>query len=130
MGYIWDGDTEIEIPTELHDDESHLRLEKFIQGEMEFQYSSKANEFLVIADSLHPNWHVQVDGNDTKLIKANGVFKGVLLPPGSHRVRFFFDKSGYMPGVWVSVFGWTFFLGTGFWVASKYRKNSQSVFWN
>ena len=121
VGYVWDSDTEIEIPYEFHDDASQLHLEKFIPGEIKFQYSSKASEFLVVADAWHPNWHVQVDGNEVKLTKANGVFKGVLLPPGSHRVRFFFDSSVYIPGVWISIIGWVLFIASWGWVILRDR---------
>ena len=85
-------------------------LKNLFREKWSLKYESKENEFLVIADSWHPNWRAQIDSTDSKLIRANGVFKGVLLPPGSHKVRLFFDSSAYVDGVWISIFGWSLFI--------------------
>lgn len=128
VGYVWEKDINLTIPAKLHDPDSQITLDKFKSGEMEFQYKSKENELLIISDSWHPNWHAQINGEEVKLIKANGIFKGVFLPPGSHQVRLFFDSSNYLPGVWISVFGWSFFLGTWFWMARRNRKKNSAAF--
>ena len=86
---------------------------------MLFQYYSTENEFLVVADAWHPFWRAKIDGIETKVIKANGVFKGIFLPPGEHNIRLYFDNSPFLPGVWVTLIVWPLFIGGWVWVAIK-----------
>ena len=88
-----------------------VEINRFKFGEVEFHSSSDRKEFLVFTDAWHPNWRAYVDGNETKIIETNGVFKGVLLPPGDHTIRFFFDDKPYRPGIWISVIAWILFIG-------------------
>ena len=119
--YIWSDDSKTRIPQKLHDPESKLKLARFEYGEMEFQYNSNENEFLVVADAWHPQWRAQIDGNETEILKTNGIFKGVLLPPGSHKVKFFFDNSVYRPGIWISIFSWVLFVCA--WISLTHRES-------
>ena len=107
--YLWH-DEEIEFTPRSPDRQKKLELMKFEYGDVEFQYESEEQEFLVMADAWHPNWRAQVDGNEIDVIKVNGVFKGALLPAGKHKVHFFFDNSSYFPGIWISVVAWVVFL--------------------
>jgi len=87
-----------------------LKLLKFGYGDLKFQYSSEKNTFLVIQDTWHPFWRAMIQGNETKVFKTNGFFKGVLLPSGGGEVHLFFDYSNYLPGIWISIVSWLFFM--------------------
>jgi hypothetical protein len=43
---------------------------------------------LVLAEAWAPGWKVDVDGRPAPLLRANGLFRGVRLAAGAHRVRF------------------------------------------
>lgn len=43
---------------------------------------------LVLAEAWAPGWKVEVDGRPASLLRADGLFRGVRLEPGVHRVRF------------------------------------------
>jgi uncharacterized membrane protein YfhO len=60
---------------------------------------------LVLTDVYFPGWRVLVDGNESRIIRANAVFRGVRLEPGFHRVRFFFDPISLKIGLAMFVFG-------------------------
>ena len=121
VAYLWQGDNKIILPPQSSDQERQLELAKFEYGNVEFKYASDKQEFLVIADSWHPNWRASVNGEDIPIFKTNGVFKGVLLPPGEGKVHFFFDSSLYLPGIWISVFAWSLFLFGWGWCAFRLR---------
>ena len=119
VAYLWKGDefTASLLPKMLPVKSRKVELIKFEYGDMEFKYSSHEQEFLVIADSWHPNWRATVNDADTPIVRTNGIFKGILLPPGEGTVHFFFDNTPYLPGIWVSIiscamffFGWIWYL--------------------
>ncbi len=58
---------------------------------------------LVLADTWYPRWRAEVNGVPTQVRRANGWMRSVLLPPGDSLVRFHYDGSDVMTGLWVSL---------------------------
>lgn len=58
-------------------------------SELHFDVQS-GGALLVQSDCIYPGWKVQVDGQDHPLLRVNHCMRGVLLAPGSHRVRFYY----------------------------------------
>jgi len=52
---------------------------------------------LMHVDAHYPGWWAEVDGERAEILLANDAFKAILVPPGTHHVRFQFDP----PRVWV-----------------------------
>ena len=108
--YIWENEPTVPLVKEnIHAKKIHLK--NFQYGRFEFEYESKEPEFLVVSDAWHPYWQAKINGIETNIIKTNGVFKGISLPPGKGVVELFFNNSPYKPGIWISIYGWTLFLG-------------------
>src|SRR6185369_1253750 len=42
----------------------------------------------VVAEPIYPGWHATIDGNPTRIFRANGVCRAVYVPAGKHRVVF------------------------------------------
>jgi uncharacterized membrane protein YfhO len=59
--------------------------------------------FLVTSDVLYPGWNASVDGNAVELYQANYAFRGVVVPAGTHTVRFEFRPKSFYYGVAISV---------------------------
>ena len=115
VAYLWERDSKsITMNKSGLGQRGEFEINRFQFGDIEFHSSSKRKEFLVFMDAWHPNWRAYVDGNETKIIETNGVFKGVLLPPGDHTIHFFFDNKPYRPGIWISVIAWILFIGAWF----------------
>ena len=108
--YLWEDDEKITIPTKRLATNRSLKLLKFKYGDLKFRYQSDESELLVIADSWHPNWHATVNDSKVRILKANGVFKGILLPPGEGTISLFFDDSPYRFGILISIVAWVVFL--------------------
>jgi uncharacterized membrane protein YfhO len=64
--------------------------------------SSNGTGILVLADSYYPGWKVFVDGKETKILRANHFFRGVVLEPGEHDVRFEYEPWTFTLGLWIS----------------------------
>jgi hypothetical protein len=122
VAYLWKEDEKIVLPPKSPAKIRNLELVKFNYGDVEFKYKSGEEEFLVMADSWHPNWYAFVNGKETPILKTNGVFKGVLLPPGDGTVHLFFDNSPYRPGIWISAVAWSLFLAGWGWCRFRLRE--------
>jgi hypothetical protein len=59
--------------------------------------------FLVLGDMDYPGWEAYLDGQPTKVYRANYLFRAVFLPPGAHTVEFVFLPRPYYLG---SVLRW------------------------
>jgi hypothetical protein len=46
--------------------------------------------FVVLNDVWHPWWQVEIDGRPAELLRANVLFRAVMVPPGRSTVRFIF----------------------------------------
>ena len=115
VAYIWNNDSSAIPPTKRPNLSKFINLKTFEFDRMEFEYASEQSEFLVVNDAWHRQWRANVNGSETIILKTNGVFKGIPLPPGKGTIELFFDNSPYKLGTWITVIGWIFFLG-GWWV--------------
>jgi hypothetical protein len=54
---------------------------------------------LVVTDATFPGWTVTVDGAPATLLRANTLFRSVLVPPGEHVVEFTYRPRAFSRGV-------------------------------
>ena len=72
--------------------------------------NSDTSAVLVLSDSWHPNWRARIDGVETPVGMVNMAFRGVVVPPGMHRVEFRYRPRTLTLGLWV---GFATLVGTG-----------------
>lgn len=60
---------------------------------------------LVLLDGFAPGWLADVDGRPAEVLRANGLFRGVRLGPGRHRVTFRYRPWALKAGAAVSALG-------------------------
>jgi uncharacterized membrane protein YfhO len=58
---------------------------------------------LVLTDNYYPSWRAYVDGQPTKVLRADYTFRAVPLSPGKHNVVFRFESKQYRLGLIVSL---------------------------
>jgi len=81
------------------------------------QVTSDAAGLLVLTDLHYPGWTVAVDGHRAELLRADGYFRAVALPAGTHRVVFRFRPVSFYAGAAVSLAA-LLLLG-GLWLAGE-----------
>lgn len=66
--------------------------------------TSSDNElFLVFSDTYYPGWKAYIDNKESKIYKANGMFKGIHIPKGEHNIIFRYFPTGLTIGFAVSI---------------------------
>jgi hypothetical protein len=61
---------------------------------------------IVVAQTYYHNWHAEIDGEPTKLFRANYAFQAVLVPPGRHHIHFFYRDRAFEIGAAISLCMW------------------------
>ncbi|HEX9017076.1 MAG TPA: oligosaccharide flippase family protein, partial [Chloroflexota bacterium] len=60
-------------------------------------------EYLVLADVYYQGWRASIDGKDAPILKADGIFRTVRLPAGSHTVVFEFKPISFQMGLFAAL---------------------------
>ncbi|MPZ38565.1 MAG: hypothetical protein GEU95_10940 [Rhizobiales bacterium] len=66
------------------------RLTRYTNTEVDVDVDAPSGGILLLNDVWHPWWRATVDGRARKILRANGIFRAVAIPPGRHVVRFRF----------------------------------------
>ena len=65
--------------------------------------SFQNNRLLLLADTQAPGWRASVDNRPVPLLRADGVFRAVVVPPGACRVVFSYQPVSVRLGLYVSL---------------------------
>lgn len=67
------------------------RILSYANNEVLIEADSPQGGWVVLNDTWHPRWEVEIDGRNTgPSVRANAIFRAVAVPPGKVRVRFIF----------------------------------------
>jgi hypothetical protein len=69
---------------------------------IEVRTSSTVPAFLVTSDPYYPGWQASIDGEPARLLRTDYAIRGVILPAGSHRVRFEFRPRTFCYGALIA----------------------------
>jgi hypothetical protein len=75
------------------------RIVRYESETVEIKAECAERCLLVATDLFYPGWRVAVDGEEDEIHRVNGLFRGVLLDPGSHRVVYRFQPSTFRVGI-------------------------------
>jgi hypothetical protein len=93
-------------------DESHApgggdsaRITLYTDRAVHIVTTSASPSALVLGDTYYPGWRATVDGELTRIYRANSLFRAVLLPAGEHQVAFVYEPASWRIGLVVSAIG-------------------------
>lgn len=84
-------------------------------------YHAKKDQILCVTIPYSKGWKATVNGNRTKIYKANGMFMGIIMKKGTQSVKLDYETPGLKIGAWISLAAW---IGLGIYglYFEKYRK--------
>lgn len=77
----------------------------FSNQTISIQTDAPAQTMVVIAQTYYPAWKAYVDGQPTKLWRANYAFQAVQVPAGCHRIELRYEDKVFLMGALLSGFG-------------------------
>jgi hypothetical protein len=78
--------------------EDRATIRSYAPSEVVIEAECGADCLLVLTDLFYPGWRVTVDGAEQEIEQTNGIFRGVELKAGSHRVVFRFAPPAFRIG--------------------------------
>ena len=102
------------------------RILSYTSQEVRIDAAVEQPALLVLNDSDFPGWKVYVDGRRAHLITANYLFRGVLLEPGRHLVRFAYEPASFTAGAGISGVGLICLAGFAVWRRRRLPDRVQS----
>ncbi|MBU5459342.1 YfhO family protein [Anaerostipes sp. MSJ-23] len=82
---------------------------KYHDNQFEAKIYLQKRKMLCITIPYSKGWEAEVDGKKTPILKANGMYMGVSLKKGNHKIRMTYRTPGLKEGMWMSVCGWIVF---------------------
>ncbi len=70
--------------------------------EVVIRTQSTCEKLLVLSDRYDPNWRVEINGSTGQGIRANYLFRGVVVPAGEHLIRWSYEPTSFRWGCLIS----------------------------
>lgn len=103
-----------------------IELVSYQPNELEYKYTAEGEKLAVFSEIYYPEgWECYIDGKESSYFRANYVLRGMILPGGSHQVRFEFKPSSYYTGNKVSLASsiLLFLLTAGYFISAYIKKS-------
>ncbi len=63
---------------------------------------AKNKGFLVLTDVYYPGWKAAINGDETKVLKANSIFRAIEIEKTVNKVEIWFEPLTFVIGAWIS----------------------------
>lgn len=80
-----------------------VSLISYQPNEVIFQTETNEPRLLFLSDNYYPGWQAYIDGQKNEILKADYTFRTVIVPKGSHKVRFIFRPLSFTIGASISL---------------------------
>jgi hypothetical protein len=81
-----------------------IELVSYQPNELEYKYTTEGEKLAVFSEIYYPaGWKCYIDGKESNYFRTNYVLRGMVLPGGTHQVKFSFEPSSYINGNKISL---------------------------
>ncbi len=70
-------------------------LVSFAPDEVVIEINAPSEGLLILNEVTYPGWNVTVDGKPAAALRANYLLRGVIVPPGTHHIRWSYEPPGH-----------------------------------
>ena len=79
---------------------------KFSDNTVDAEVEAAEPSLVVVAQTYYHDWHVEIDGQPAKLLRANVAFQAVQVPAGRHQLHFYYHDRAFETGATASIIAW------------------------
>jgi len=95
---------DIYILSDLNDEDGYIRITEFTPNHVQLDVGPlEEPRILSFLDADFPGWTATVNGEKVEILQAFDLFKAVVLPPGTHQVRFEYMPTFLHAGLGISL---------------------------
>ena len=80
-----------------------IEIISYLPNEVILKTLSSGNTIAMLTDSFYPGWQVEVDGQKAELLLADGIYRAVAVPNGSHTITFSYQPKSFKNGLLISL---------------------------
>lgn len=96
-----------------------VKISYYSPNQVKINTDTSSDEILVLADQYDEGWKAKIDGSDTKISRANLIFRAVKIPPGRHLTVFYYWPKSFDLGMKISLISFAFLSLFTFWSVKK-----------
>lgn len=98
---------EIDIPGPFRDE---VVIDKYKFNSVKLATKTDKDGILILTDGYHPGWKAWLDGKKVVIFPVDWAVRGIYLPAGEHKVKFYFFPWYYKAGMGVTLVSSIFLL--------------------
>ncbi len=80
-------------------DNAIIEIRKYSPQKIILDVTTPSSGILILSDLFYPGWKASVDGEETKIMKANTVLRAVVVPEGKHMIKFVYNPRPFNIGL-------------------------------
>ncbi len=107
-----------------------IELISYKPDELMYKYTAEGERLAVFSEVYYPaGWKCFIDGNESNYFRTDYVLRGMIVPAGSHQIRFIFEPASYYMGNKVSLASSVLLilLAAGYFVLAYIKKTKSIV---
>jgi uncharacterized membrane protein YfhO len=117
----------IDFKFDKTDSTVYSKITGYSDERLNVDVNTNGNNFLVFSTNYMPTgWKALIDGAETKIIKTNHTFMGIVVPKGKHKIEFVYAPSNFFIGKYLSLVLNILLLGGLAMITIKRRKEKMS----
>ena len=102
--------SEMRFVTVAHSSQVKNLRARFDNNSVDIAAEADAPALMVVAQTFYHNWTAEIDGQPTRLLRANLAFQAVQMPAGKHCIHLAYRDRAFEIGAAISICAWLFCL--------------------
>jgi len=102
--------------------QNQVDITSYSPDQITLSVTSAMPSFLFLSEMYYPGWKAFVDGQATRILKGNYMFRVIEIPEGKHNVTFIFDPLSIKMGIGVTTFTLFMLLVLVVWSKRKHHR--------
>ncbi|MEK7813007.1 MAG: YfhO family protein [Candidatus Desantisbacteria bacterium] len=82
---------------------NQVRIDSYQPNRVVVQAKTNTSGFLFLGDTYYPGWKAFVDGKETKIYRANYIFRAIEIDSGAHKIEFIYYPRVFKIGMFGSI---------------------------